>query len=147
MTSLPRSETSSTFSQVFQSPGSWHDELYAVDTQRARYIWRAPIGNVDCSPTVDNGTVFVQIPATTPSAPRYRDVQRCRRVDAHTGYMRWSWRSGFGYFTPTASHEQAIAGLAIDGVLYQAIPATSEFAAFILPVTFAGRFTRTRRSK
>jgi outer membrane protein assembly factor BamB len=44
--------------------------------------------------------------------------------------MRWSWRSGFGKFTPVGSHEQAIAGLAVNGVLYQAIPATNEFAAF-----------------
>ncbi len=113
------------------SPGSWHDELYAVDVQHARYIWRAPIGNVDCSPTVDNRTVFVQVSGYDAKRPEYSATfNDVAGVDARTGYMRWSWRSGFGYFTPTASHEQAIAGLAINGVLYQAIPATSEFAAF-----------------
>lgn len=113
------------------SPGSLHDEIYAVDATNGRYAWRAPIGNVDCSPTVDNGTIYVEGSGFDSSRPAatstFNDVAA---VDALTGHMWWSWRSGFGHFTPVASNEQAIAGLAVDGTLYQAVPATNEFTAF-----------------
>ena len=113
------------------NPASAHDELYGVDVTTGTYKWRAPVGNVDCSPTVDNNTVFVEGSGVDPRRPAWGDTfNDVVAVDAGTGAMRWSWRSGFGKFTPVGSHEQAIAGLAADGVLYQAIPATSEFAAF-----------------
>jgi|SRR5579884_545159 len=113
------------------SPGSMHDSLYAVDGTTGANLFRVPLGNVDCSPTIENGTVFVEGSGTDAKRPAatstFSDVVG---VDAASGKMKWSWRSGWGHFTPTASHEQAIAGLAVNGTLYQSIPATSEFAAF-----------------
>lgn len=113
------------------NPDSAHDELYGIDVTNGSYVWRAPVGHADCSPTVDSGTVFVEGAGIDPKRPAMASVfNDIVAVDAATGAQRWSWRSGFGHFTPVGSHEQAIAGLAVDGMLYQAIPATSEFAAF-----------------
>jgi outer membrane protein assembly factor BamB len=113
------------------NPATAHDELYAVNVSLGVYAWRVPVGNVDCSPTVDSGRVYVEGSGVDSKRPHgaetFNDVVA---VDAQTGAMRWSWRSGFGHFTPVGSHEQAIAGLAVNGMLYQSIPATSEFAAF-----------------
>ena len=113
------------------SPGSLHDSIYAVDSRTGTSLWRAPLGNVDCSPTIDGGTLFVEgsgyDSARSIAFSTFNDVVA---VDASSGRMKWSWRSGWGYFTPTASHEQAIAGLSVNGLLYQAIPATSDFVAF-----------------
>jgi outer membrane protein assembly factor BamB len=113
------------------SPGSAHDSIYAVDAQNARYLWRAPLGNVDCSPAIDGDTLFIEGSGYDPRRPAasstFSDVVG---VDPSTGKMKWSWRSGWGHFTETASHEQAIAGLAVNGMLYQSIPATSDFVAF-----------------
>jgi serine/threonine-protein kinase len=113
------------------SPGSLHDSLYAVDGTTGAKLWRVPLGNVDCSPTIDGGTIFVEGSGADPKRPAdtstFSDVVG---IDAATGKMKWSWRSAWGHFTPTASHEQAIAGLAVNGMLYQSIPASSEFAAF-----------------
>jgi outer membrane protein assembly factor BamB len=113
------------------NPARAHDELYAIDVTAGTYKWRAPVGNADCSPTLDNGVVYVEGSGSDPRRPEWSsDFSDIVAVDAATGRTRWSWRSGFGRFTPVGSHEQAIAGLAVGGVLYQALPATSEFAAF-----------------
>jgi outer membrane protein assembly factor BamB len=113
------------------SPGSLHDSLYAVDGTTGANLWRVPLGNVDCSPTIENATIFVEGSGADSKRPAdtstFSDVVA---IDAATGRMKWSWRSAWGHFTPTASHEQAIAGLAVGGILYQSIPASSEFAAF-----------------
>jgi outer membrane protein assembly factor BamB len=105
--------------------------LYSVDATTGATLWRVPLGNVDCSPTVEGGTIYVEGSGSDPSRSgeisTFSDVVG---VDATTGKMKWSWRSGWGHFTPTASHEQAIAGLVVGGMLYQSIPATREFAAF-----------------
>lgn len=112
-------------------PTKAHDEVYAIDATTGAYKWRAPVGNVDCSPTVDNGVVYVEGAGSEPKHPeKTADFNDVVAVDAATGKLRWSWRSTWGYFTPVGSHEQAIAGLAVGGNLYQSIPATNEFAAF-----------------
>ncbi|MGZ3516616.1 MAG: outer membrane protein assembly factor BamB family protein [Vulcanimicrobiaceae bacterium] len=107
------------------------DELIALDARTLRMLWHAPYGNADCSPTVADGEVFVQgagaasSPAT--GATAYNDVAA---VDSLTGKLRWRWFSGLGRFTNVGSDERGIAGLDVDGTLYQAIPATSRFTAF-----------------
>jgi outer membrane protein assembly factor BamB len=113
------------------NPATAHDELYAIDVSNGSYKWRAPVGNTDCSPTVDNGIVYVEGAGSDSRHPdKTADFSDVVAVDAATGKVRWSWRSTWGHFTPVGSHEQAIAGLAVGGVLYQSIPATNEFAAF-----------------
>ncbi|HZZ64305.1 MAG TPA: PQQ-binding-like beta-propeller repeat protein, partial [Candidatus Baltobacteraceae bacterium] len=95
-------------------PGVHHDELYAVNADTGAYLWRSPVGNADCSPTVADGMVFVEGSGNDPRRPEYSaDFNDIVAVDATTGKLRWSWRSGWGYLTPTASHEQAIAGLEV----------------------------------
>ena len=131
MSSAAAIGTTAYFIAGVPSPGSLHDSIYAVDAKTGTALWRAPLGNVDCSPTIDGGTLFVEgsgFDAKRSAAfSTFSDVVA---VDANSGKMKWSWRSGWGYFTPTASHEQAIAGLAVNGMLYQSIPATSDFVAF-----------------
>lgn len=107
------------------------DSLVKIDPENHRIVWRAPYGNADCSPTVAYGRVFVEGSSSTASRPStsnaFNDVVA---VDEATGKLRWRWYSDYGTFTSTGSDEEGIAGLAADGALYQAIPATNEFVAF-----------------
>lgn len=97
--------------------------LLKLDPANARIVWQARYGNADCSPTVAYGRVFVEGSNRDP----FNDVAA---VDATTGKLRWRWYSVSGTFTGAGSDEQGVAGMAADGALYQAIPATNEFLAF-----------------
>ena len=107
------------------------DSLLKIDPENRRIVWRAPYGNADCSPAVAYGRVFVEGSSSTASRPSnsnaFNDVVA---IDESTGKLRWRWYSDYGTFTSTGSDEEGIAGLAADGALYQAIPATNEFVAF-----------------
>jgi outer membrane protein assembly factor BamB len=93
-------------------------------------LWRAPYGNADCSPTVAFGRVFVEGSASTANRPPNRNAfNDVVAVDDATGKLRWRWYSGYGTFTSVGSDEQGVAGMAADGALYQAIPATNEFVS------------------
>jgi outer membrane protein assembly factor BamB len=107
------------------------DSLLKIDPSNGRIVWRAPYGNADCSPTVAYGRVFVQGSASSANRPSSRNAfNDVAAVDDATGKLRWRWYSGYGTFTGTGSDEEGIAGMAADGTLYQAIPATNEFVAF-----------------
>lgn len=107
------------------------DRLLAVDAARGRILWSAPYGNADCSPTVAYGRVFVEGSASQSGLPSNRNAfNDVSAIDERTGKLHWRWYSGYGTFTGAGSDEEAIAGMAADGALYEAIPATDEFAAF-----------------
>ena len=106
------------------------DSLLAIDAKDGRILWRAPFGNADCSPTIAYGRVFVEGSASQSGRPADRNAfNDVAAVDEATGKLHWRWYSGYGTFTSVGSDEEAIAGMAADGLLYQAIPATNEFAA------------------
>jgi outer membrane protein assembly factor BamB len=107
------------------------ESLLKIDPSTGRTVWRAPYGNADCSPTVAYGRVFVQGSASDANRPANRNAfNDVVAVDETTGRLRWRWYSDYGTFTGAGSDEQGIAGMAADGALYQAIPATNEFVAF-----------------
>jgi outer membrane protein assembly factor BamB len=106
------------------------DSLLKIDPGHGRVLWRAPYGNADCSPTVAFGRVFVEGSASTANRPPNRNAfNDVVAVDDATGKLRWRWYSGYGTFTSVGSDEQGVAGMAADGALYQAIPATNEFVS------------------
>jgi outer membrane protein assembly factor BamB len=105
--------------------------LLKIDPANERILWRARYGNADCSPTVAYGRVFVEGSASSANRPADRNAfNDVAAVDAATGKLRWRWYSGYGTFTGAGSDEQGVAGMAGDGALYQAIPATNEFVSF-----------------
>lgn len=107
------------------------ESLLAVDAQSGRILWSAPYGNADCSPTVAYRRVFVQGSASDASRPAAHNAFNIvYAVDEGTGKLRWRWYSGYGTFTGAGSDEEGVAGLAADGALYQAVPATNQFVAF-----------------
>lgn len=107
------------------------DHVYAISATTGRVLWRARYGNSDCSPTVADHRVFVEGSATDSSRPANLDAfNDVAALDEGTGKLRWRWYSGYGAFTSAGSDEEAIAGMAAGGTLYQSLPAASEFAAF-----------------
>lgn len=107
-----------------------HDSVLAVDPQTGRVLWSAPYGNADCSPAVAGGRVFVEGSAAQSGPPDRNAFNVVYALSEGSGRLRWSWYSKLGTFTGTGSDEEAIAGLAAGGMLYQSIPATNQFAAF-----------------
>lgn len=106
-----------------------HDSVLAVQAQTGTILWNAPYGNADCSPTVSGHEVFLEASSTQPGPPDRDAFNIVYALNEGDGKLLWSWYSGLGSFTNTGSDEEAIAGLAVNGVLYQSIPATSEFIA------------------
>ncbi len=104
-------------------------KTYAIDFA-GKIAWQAPYGNADCSPAVLDGRVFVETAIDIPTAPAarhyYDDVEA---LDARTGRLLWRRPSSPGHFTTVGSDEEAVAGLAAGGVLYQSLVAPSQFAA------------------
>ncbi len=107
------------------------DSLLKIDPQDGAIVWRAPYGNADCSPTLAYGRVFVEGSAADADKPARRNAfNDVAAVDERSGKLHWRWYSGYGTFTGAGSDEEGVAGMAADGALYQAIPATNEFVAF-----------------
>jgi outer membrane protein assembly factor BamB len=107
------------------------DSLLAIEPKNGKFLWRAPYGNADCSPTVAYGRVFVEGSGSESGLPPNRNAfNDVAAIDEGSGKLHWRWYSGLGTFTSVGSDEEAIAGLAGDGAFYESIPATNEFAAF-----------------
>lgn len=106
---------------------------WKIDPATGRVAWQTRVGNPDCGPTFAYNTVFVE-GSEAGMNPNAAGIIRGRNevdaVDAGTGKIRWHWQSARGAFTQRGSNEQAIAGMAAGGTLYQAVPATSTFVAF-----------------
>jgi outer membrane protein assembly factor BamB len=96
-------------------------ETRALDVRSGRTVWTNPYGGSDCSPTVDNGMVFVN--ASDDRDARFHTGGRLTvaAIDARTGKTRWTYRSPPGPYTYIASQERQIAGVSYRGVLYQPI--------------------------
>jgi outer membrane protein assembly factor BamB len=107
------------------------DSLLKIGPADGRIVWRARYGNADCSPTIAFGRVFVEGSSADANRPATRNAfNDVVAIDESTGKLRWRWYSQYGTFTGAGSDEEGIAGMAADGMLYQAIPATNEFVAF-----------------
>jgi outer membrane protein assembly factor BamB len=107
-----------------------HDSVLAIDSQGGRVLWNAPYGNADCSPAVAGHEVFLEASSSQPGPPDRNAFNIVYALNEGTGKLLWSWYSGLGTFTSVGSDEEAIAALAVDGMLYQSIPATDQFVAF-----------------
>lgn len=106
--------------------------VLALDVQDGHTLWSAPYGNSDCSPTVAQGLVFVEASINNRHDPfpigGHNEVYG---IDAHTGKLRWKYTSPHeGFYTSVGSSERAVSGTYANGVLYQSLPVSSEFAAF-----------------
>jgi outer membrane protein assembly factor BamB len=106
------------------------DRLIAIDPNSGRIVWGAPYGNADCSPTIAEGTVFVEGSNADTNRRQPNAFNDVSAVDERTGRLRWRWYSSYGAFTTAGSDEEGVAGLAADGAFYEGIPATNEFIAF-----------------
>lgn len=106
-------------------------ETVALDIRMGRMLWKNPNGSCDASPAVDNGMVFVDgnnEDIAGPYEPGGRDI--VAGIDEKTGRTRWTHVSAPGPYSIVASGEHAIAGTAVDGVLYQSIVNQNRVMAF-----------------
>lgn len=104
---------------------------FALDIRTGRTLWRNPNGSCDASPSVDNGIVFVdgnKEGDNLPYDPGGRDIVAA--IDERSGRTRWTHVSAPGPYSIVASGEHAIAGTAVNGVLYQSIVNQNRLSAF-----------------
>jgi outer membrane protein assembly factor BamB len=96
-------------------------ETRAIDIRDGRTRWTNEYGGSDCTPTVDNGMVFVN--ASNDADPRFHTGGQITvaAIDERTGKTRWTYQAPPGPYTYIASAERQIAGVSDRGVLYQPI--------------------------
>ncbi len=96
-------------------------ETRAIDVADGHTVWTNPYGGSDCSPTVDNGMVFVN--ASHDADPRFKTGGQITvaAIDERTGKTTWTYVAPPGPYTYIASAERQIAGTSYRGVLYQPI--------------------------
>lgn len=96
-----------------------------------RYVWQTPFGNADCSPTVADGTVFVEDDERRAlSADDNRGYSEVFALDANTGAVRWKFTDDVGTWSAAGTRETSIAGLYARGRFYESLPFTRQFVAF-----------------
>ncbi|HYZ14756.1 MAG TPA: PQQ-binding-like beta-propeller repeat protein [Candidatus Acidoferrum sp.] len=96
-----------------------------------QYVWQTPYGNADCSPTVADGTVFVEDDERRAlSVDDKLGYSEIFALDAHTGAVRWKYTDAVGPWSPDGSKETSIAGLYAHGRFYESLPFTRRFVAF-----------------
>lgn len=96
-------------------------ETRAIDVTDGHTVWSNPYGGSDCSPTVDNGMVFVNASRDTDTRFRTGGQIIVAAIDERTGKTRWTHASPPAPYTYIASSERQIAGVAYGGILYQPI--------------------------
>ena len=100
-------------------------ETRAFDPRTGATIWTNPYGGSDCTPTVDDGLVFVNVNRDDAAHYHTGGTDVVVAIDEHTGKTRWTYDSATGPYTFIGSNERQIAATAHDGVLYQPIGTAS----------------------
>lgn len=102
----------------------------ALDERSGAEKWGSDIGGSDCTPTVDNGMVFVNSAGV--DVPPFHTGGRITvaALDERTGKTRWSKTFPAAPYTYIASSERQIAGTSANGVLYQSIGNLARVVAF-----------------
>jgi outer membrane protein assembly factor BamB len=96
-----------------------------------QYVWQTPFGNADCSPTVADGTVFVEDDVRrTLSVADGMGYSIVYALDANSGAVRWKYKDAIGAWSAVGSRETSIAGLYANGTFYESLPFTRRFVAF-----------------
>lgn len=96
-----------------------------------QYVWQTPFGNADCSPTVADGTVFVEDDERRAlSVSDNRGHSEVFALDANTGVVRWKYIDAVGEWSAEGSRETSIAGLYARGRFYESLPFTRRLVAF-----------------
>ncbi|HKU68461.1 MAG TPA: PQQ-binding-like beta-propeller repeat protein [Candidatus Baltobacteraceae bacterium] len=96
-------------------------ETRAIDITDGRTLWTNRYGGSDCTPTVDDGMVFVNASRDEDTRFHTGGQITVAAIDERTGKTRWTYDAPPGPYTYIASAERQIAGVAHDGVLYQPI--------------------------
>jgi outer membrane protein assembly factor BamB len=104
-------------------------ETRAVDVRDGKTLWTNPYGGSDCTPTVDDGMVFVNASRDEDSRFHTGGQIIVAALDEHTGKTRWTYAAPPGPYTYIASQERQITGTASGGVLYQPIGNASRVVA------------------
>ncbi len=96
-------------------------ETRAMEVSDGRTLWTSRYGGSDCSPTVDDGMVFVN--ASHDADKRFQTGGQITvaAIDERNGKTRWTYVAPPGPYTYVASQERQIAGVTDGGVLYQPI--------------------------
>ncbi|MBV8490046.1 MAG: PQQ-binding-like beta-propeller repeat protein [Candidatus Eremiobacteraeota bacterium] len=103
----------------------------SVDVASGRILWSVPYGNADCTPTVAQGTVFIEGANDGPMGPREAiGNNEVFALNERTGALRWRYVGPQGNYTSVGSDERAIAAAYAGGVLFQSVPSISSFVAF-----------------
>jgi outer membrane protein assembly factor BamB len=105
-------------------------ETRALSVHDGHTIWSNPYGGSDCSPTIDDGLVFVT--ANRDDIKRFHTggVNITVAIDEHTGRTVWTHTSEPGPYTFIGSNERQIAATADRGMLYQPIGNAGKVIAF-----------------
>ncbi len=104
-------------------------ETRAIDVRDGRTRWTNSYGGSDCTPTIDNGMVFVNASDDSDSRFHTGGQITVAALDERTGKTRWTWKAPPGPYTYVASQERQITGDAHDGVLFQPIGNASRVVA------------------
>ena len=108
----------------------YYCKTIALDTGSGKIVWTADTGGSDCTPTVDNGLVFVE--SSSIDVPPYHTGGRITvsALDIRTGHKVWFRTYPPAPFTYVASSERQIAATSVDGTLYQSITNLNRVVAF-----------------
>jgi outer membrane protein assembly factor BamB len=122
---------------------------WAINTN-GEFKWSLPYGQRGCSPTIANGTVFVEswLPESGDNPTTWRQQlwaplggwvlysviiesshNEIAALDARTGAAKWVHRFQPGTATDEGTHMNAVAGFYSDGHFYDSVPILNTFVA------------------
>lgn len=105
-------------------------ETRALDVNDGHTLWTNPHGGSDCTPTVDDGLVFVNETLNDEEHFHTGGKTVVVAMDERSGRTVWAHEFEAAPYTYIASSERQIAGTAHDGVLYQSIGNRQQVVAF-----------------
>ena len=108
----------------------YYCKTVALDVQTGKIVWSSNTGGSDCTPTVDNGLLFVES-STIDVAPYHTGGRvTVNALDVRTGRNVWSRTYPPAPFTYIASSERQIAATSVNETLYQSITNLNRVVAF-----------------
>lgn len=105
-------------------------ETRALDVRDGHTLWTNQYGGSDCSPTIDDGLIFVAANRDDTKQYHTGGYNVTAAINERTGRTVWTHVSEPGPYTFIGSNERQIAATSAGGVLYQPVGNADKLIAF-----------------